>query len=77
METVKDILIFCDAAVMYDYKNIDNIDEVNQARKCIINSFHETKPVSRRLISLSIIDDVIIKIKDNDIANVFKKCHYL
>ena len=55
METVKDIVNFCDAAVLYDYKNIDNIDEINQARKCIINSFHETKPVSGILITLSII----------------------
>ena len=25
METVKDVLIFCNAAIFYDYKNIGNI----------------------------------------------------
>ena len=40
METVKDVLNFCNAAIIYDYKNKGIIDEVNQARKCIINNFH-------------------------------------
>ena len=33
METKKDFLNFCIAAVFYDYKNIGIIDELNQARK--------------------------------------------
>ena len=55
---MKDILNFCNAAVFYDYKNIGVIEEVNQARKCIINILHKTVPVDRKLITLSIIDVV-------------------
>ena len=39
METVKDILNFCNAAVFYDYTNIGITCELNQVRECIINSF--------------------------------------
>ena len=39
METIKDILNFCKAAVFYDYTNIGITCELNQVRKCIINSF--------------------------------------
>ena len=44
METVKDILNFCNDAVYYDYKNIGIICELNQLRKCIVNSFYKTIP---------------------------------
>ena len=74
---MKDILNFCKAAVCYNYKNIVNIDEINQARKCIINNFHETIPVSRILLTLSIIDVVIRKNNDNDIENVIENFHDL
>ena len=30
METVKDILNFCNAAIFFSYKNISNIEELNQ-----------------------------------------------
>ena len=56
METVKDVLNFCNAAMFYDYKNIGIIGEFNQARKCVFNNFHETIPVSIILIILSIIE---------------------
>ena len=62
METIKELLYFCNASVIYDYKELDNFDEISQAQKCIINNFHETIPVERILITLSIIDDVILKI---------------
>ena len=39
METVKDILNFYNDAVFYDYRKIGIICELNQVRKCIINSF--------------------------------------
>ena len=69
METVKDILSFCKAAVFCVYTNIDVICELNQVRKRIINSFLKTIPHSRIVVSLSIIDDVILKINNNDIEN--------
>ena len=39
METVKDILNFCNAAVFYDYTNIGITCELNQVRKCLDNIF--------------------------------------
>ena len=72
METVKDVLNFCIAAISFDYKNIGIIEKLNQARRCINNNFHGTIPVSRILILLSIIDVVILKINDNDFENVIE-----
>ena len=57
METVKDILNFCNNAVFYDYKNVGIICELNQVRKRIINSFSKRIPHTRILVCLSIIDD--------------------
>ena len=75
MESVKDNFNFCKAAVFYDYKNWGVTDELNQARKCIINNFHETKPVGRILITLSVTDFVILEINNIDIENVIEKIH--
>ena len=44
MESVKDIFTFYNAAVFYDYTNIGVTCEMNQVRKCIINSFFKTIP---------------------------------
>ena len=77
MKTVKDILNFCNAAVFYDYTNIGITCELDQVRKCIINSFYKTIPHTRILVSLSIIDDIILKIKDNDIEDVLENIHDL
>ena len=53
---MKDVLNFCDAAVFYDYTNIGNTCELNQVRRCQINSFYKTIPHTRVLVSLSIIE---------------------
>ena len=39
METVKEILNFCNDAVFYDYTDIGITCELNQIRKCIKSSF--------------------------------------
>ena len=44
MESVKDILNFCNAALFYYYKNIVITCELNQVRKCIINILYQTIP---------------------------------
>ena len=77
METVKDVLNFCNDAVFYNYKNICILVELNQARKCIINNSHETILVSRILKTLCVIDVVLLKIHDNDIENVIKNINDL
>ena len=74
---MKDVLDFCNSAVFYDYKNIGITEELNQVRKFTINSFYKTIPHTRIIVSLSIIDDIIMKINDNDIENIIGNTHYL
>ena len=77
METVKDVLNFCNAAIFYDYENVGITEELNQVRKYIINSFYKTIPHTAILVSLSIIEDIILKINDNDIENIIDNIHDL
>ena len=77
METVKDILKFCNEAVFYDYKNIGIEREINQVRTFKFNRFYETIPYTRILVSLSIIDDIILKINSTDIENILDENHNL
>ena len=53
------------------------ICEMNQVRKCTINSFYETIPDSRVRVRLSIFDDIILKINNNDIKNILENLHDL
>ena len=77
METIKDILNFCNAAVFYDYTNIGITCQLNQVRKCIFNSFYRTKPDSKIRVNLSIFDDIILKINNNDVENILANIHDL
>ena len=70
MKTIKDILNFCNAAIFYDYENDGIIEELSRVRKCIIDSFFKTIPNTTLLTSLNLIDDIILKIIDNDIENI-------
>ena len=76
METVKDLLNFCNQALFYDHENIGIAEELNQVRKYIIKSFHKTIPCTTIIATLSIIDDIFLKI-DNDIDNIIEKIHDL
>ena len=75
METVKDILNFCNDAVFYDYKNIGIIGELNPVRTFIINRFYKTVLYTRILVSLSIIEDKILKINSGDIEKILDDVH--
>ena len=77
MESVKIILNFCNAAVVYDYTNIGITCELNQVRKCLFNSFYKTIPHTRILVSLSIFDAIILKINNNDIEKIKENIHDL
>ena len=77
METVKDILNFCNIAIFYDYRSIRFIEELNQVRKCIIKGFYKTIPYTRILVSLSIIDDIDLKINCGDFENNIESIHGL
>ena len=56
--------------VFYDYTNIGITCELNHVGKCIFNSFYKTIPHTRILVSVYIIDDIILKINNNDIENI-------
>ena len=75
METVKDILHFCNHALFYDHENIGVAEEPNQVRKYIIKSFHKTIPHTTIIATLSIIDDIILKIHNNDIEKIIENIH--
>ena len=77
METIKDNLNFCIDAIFYDYKNIGITEELNHVRKCIINSLYKTIPDSRIRVSVSIFDDIILKINIKDIENFIENIHDL
>ena len=77
MESIKDVLNFCNDAVFYDYKNIGIICELNPIRTFIINRFYKTIPYTRILVSLGIIDDIILKINSGDIENILDDIHSL
>ena len=77
METKKDLLNFCNAAVFYNHKNEGITEELNQVRKHIINSFYKTIPETTILVSLPIIDDIILKINDHNIESIIDNTHDL
>ena len=77
MKTIKDILNFCNAAIFYDYENDGIIEELSRVRKCIIDSFFKTIPNTTLLTSLNLIDDIILKINDNEIENIIDNIHDL
>ena len=77
METVKDLLNFCNDAVFYDYKNIGIICELSPVRTFIIIRFYKAIPDSTVRVSLSIFDDISLKITDNDIENILENTHDL
>ena len=63
--------------MFYDYKNLGITDELNQARRCIINNFHATIPAERILITLSNIDDLLSKLIHYDVDEVIDDIHDL
>ena len=77
MKTIKDVLNFCNTAIFFDYSNQEIITEFNQVRKYIINRFHESIPSSRIILTLSIIDEIILKVCDNDIDDILRDIHEL
>ena len=68
---------FCNDAVFYDYKNIGLTYELSPVRTFINNRFYKTILYTRILVSLSIIDDIILKINSGDIENILDDVHSL
>ena len=63
MDTIKEILTFCNESLWFDYSNIS---ELNKLHKYLIKYFFDSIPKERLIISLNLIDKIVIKIYDND-----------
>ena len=63
MDTIKEFLNISNEPHWYDY---ENISELNSLRKYLIEYFYDTIPQERLLISLNIIDNIILKIYDDN-----------
>ena len=77
MSSIKDILKFCNAAIFYDYEKDGIMEELSRVKKYINHSFFKTIPNFTLLTSLNLIDDIILKINDNDIENIIDNLHDL
>ena len=67
MDTRKEILANCNETHWYDY---ENVSELNTLRKYLIDYFYDTIPQEILLISLNIINNIILKKKDNDTQEI-------
>ena len=63
--------------MFYDYKKIGILCELNPVRTSIINRFYKTISYTRILVSLAIIDDMFLKISNDDIENFLDDIHNL
>ena len=63
MNTLKEIFKICNEGLWYDYSKIC---ELNKLHKYLIKDFYDTIPHERLLISLSIVDNIILKIYNNE-----------
>ena len=71
METDKDMFKF----IFLDHSEGGVDVNVNVLRKYIINSFHNTIPPSRILTTLSLIDDIILKLHDKNLGGIQDDTH--
>ena len=71
------MLKFCNDAVFYDYKSVGVICELNPVRAFIIIRLYKTIPYTRILVSLSIIDDIFLRISNDDIEKILDDVHKL
>ena len=67
MDTIKEISTICNESHWYDY---ENMGELNSLRKYLIDYFYDSIPQETLLISLNIIDNIILKIYDNDTQEI-------
>ena len=70
MDTIKEILNISNESHWYEY---ENMGELNSLRKYLIDYFYETIPQERLLISLNIIDNIILKIYDDDSQEIINE----
>ena len=72
MDTIKNIFEIFDEALFYKYEDQKNISDFNRVRKYILKYFYDKIPSERILISLYIIDDIILKIYNDDTNDIIE-----
>ena len=73
----KKIFEIFDEALFYKYEDQKNISDFNRLRKYILKYFHDKIPSERILISLYIIDDIILKIYNDDTNDIIEDINKL
>ena len=74
MESIKEIFKICNQAYWYDYSNIYDLKKLH---KFLIKNFDNNIPAERLLISLSTIDDISLKIYNNETDDIIEYIHKL
>ncbi len=77
MNTVKEIFEICNDCLWYDFNEQKNIEQINRLRRHILENFYNSIPGERINISLSLIDDIILKIYNNETDDNNKIVHKL
>ena len=77
MDTIKEIFKICNEAIWFNYESHENVCEFNRLRKYLIKYFYDSIPGERIIISLSIIDDIILKIYNNEPNGIIKNIERL
>ena len=72
MDTIKNIFELFDEALFYKYEDQKNIGDFNRLRKYILKYFYDKIPSERILISLYIIDDIILKLYNDDTNDIIE-----
>ena len=70
METDKDMFKFFNEFIFLDHSEGGIDVNVNILRKYILNRFHKAVPASRILITLSLIDDIILKLHNKNLEKI-------
>ena len=70
MDTIKNIFKILNESLFYKYEDQRNIDDFNRLRKYILKYFYNQIPPERLVVSLYIIDDIILKIYNDNTDNI-------
>ena len=70
MENDKDVFKFFNEVIFVDRLAFGVDVNINDLKKCNISRFHETIPSSRIITTLSLLDEVILKLHDKNLEGI-------
>ena len=77
MDAKKNIFEILDDSIFYKYEDQKNISDFNRLRKYILKYFYNEIQPERLLVSLYIIDDIILKIYNDNTDNIIEDINKL